>query len=74
MILCSMYVICRTSQIDIKFIDIKTKYEECSQYNKAMHAEIICNVWVHDSTKVDIIKFYNTVFVPKLKIYITVLK
>lgn len=70
-----MYAICKTNQIDAKFNDIKLKYEECSLYNKAMHQDIICGVYISDNiAKVDIIKFYNTVFISKLKIFITSLK
>jgi hypothetical protein len=74
MILCSFYAVCKTSQNNIKFIDIKVKYEECSQHNKSMHQELIWNVEHNGSAKLDIIKFYNSVFVPKLKLYITSLK
>lgn len=73
MILCGFYAVCKTNQLNIKFIDIKMKYEECSQYNKAMHQDLIWNVDC-GSAKQDIIKFYNAVFVPKLKVFITSLK
>jgi hypothetical protein len=74
MILCSFYAVCKTSQVNIKFIDIKVKYEECSQHNKTMHQELIWNVEHNGSAKIDIIKFYNSLFVPRLKLYITSLK
>jgi hypothetical protein len=75
MVLCAMYAICKTNQIDAKFNDIKVKYEECSLYNKVMHQDIICGVYAGgEAAKVDIIRFYNTLFISKLKVYITSLK
>lgn len=37
LIICSFYVNCRVAQIDVKFNEIKEKYEEANPYNKSLH-------------------------------------
>lgn len=73
MIICSIYANCRASQVDIKFNDIKTKYEEVNTNNKPFHDEIICKVYLNDQ-RVDIIKFYNSVFIGMMRTFITSVK
>lgn len=39
-----------------------------------MHEELICKVYMEDAPPIDIIKFYNTVFIVNMKNFISLLK
>ena len=39
-----------------------------------MHEELICKVFMEDMAPIDIIKFYNSVFIVNMKNFISVLK
>lgn len=73
MIICSVYANCRAAQIDLKFNEIKVKYEEVNFNNKPLHDDIICKVHLEDQ-RVDIIKFYNSAFIVHMRAFVTGLK
>lgn len=56
--------------MEIKFNDIKCRYEELNPSNKSQHSDIMCNVEIDSTSRGDIIKFYNTVFIGMAKGYI----
>lgn len=63
MLICSIYIHCKKEDIDMKFIEIKDKYETTNPNNKSLHEEIICRVDMGPGVEpLDIIKFYNKVF------------
>ena len=72
-IICSFYVNCRVEGLDVKFNEIKQKYEEVNPYNKSLHEELIFKVYMEDQSPVDIIKFYNNVFIVKMKRFTRIL-
>ena len=55
------------AHIDVKFNEIKEKYEETNPYNKTIHDDLIFKVFMENTEPVDIIKFYNSVFIARLK-------
>ena len=42
--------------------------------NKVMHEELICKVFMEETSPIDIIKFYNSVFIVNMKNFISMLK
>ena len=62
MLICSIYIHCKKEEIDLKFMEIKDKYEATNPNNKSLHEEIICRVNMGGGESLDIIKFYNKVF------------
>ena len=49
LIICSFYVNCRVAHIDVKFNEIKEKYEETNPYNKGIHDDLIFKVYMENS-------------------------
>jgi hypothetical protein len=72
-ILCSMYAVCRRAALKKLFNDIRIKYEELNPNNRHMHTEVICSVYVSPTERLDIIKFYNSVYTPLLESFIKAL-
>lgn len=47
MVICSIYANCKASHVELKFQEIKEKYEEVNSNNKAMHDEIMHRVYIN---------------------------
>ena len=63
LLICAVYIICKKEEVEIKFMEIKDKYETTNPNNKPLHEEIICRVNMGPGNDPqDIIKFYNKIF------------
>ena len=70
LIVCCIYAVCKNHKMDIRFNDIKAKYEELNPANKDEHDGLMRHVYLDSKTRVDIIQFYNGVFISNAKTYV----
>ena len=84
-ILCSVYGVCKVFHQPLKFQEIITKYtfifrfnlssinlrySELPTFNKNEVQEIIYGVYIKENDRVDLIKFYNTVYISQIKTFL----
>lgn len=66
--MCAVYAVCKVSKKEkIKFQTIFSYYQEISSFSKYLFHCIVFKCRIKGDEKGDIIKFYNEIFVPKLK-------
>jgi hypothetical protein len=66
-IMCSIFACSRALKQGLPFRDIIDHYAEFNQYNKEEHDAIVHKIPVQDKEPINLIQFYNSVFVPPLK-------
>lgn len=62
-----MFACSRALKQPLPFRDIIDHYSEFNQYNKESHDEMFHKIPVQDKDPINLIQFYNSVFVPPLK-------
>lgn len=65
-IMCVMFACNKCVKQPLSFRDIIDHYSDLNQYNKDEHEEIIHKIPT-DKEPINLIKFYNSIFVPSLK-------
>ena len=68
-VLCAVYLVCKinASTKTMKFNQILEVYDKVANPASCKANEVYMKVFVEGNTYVDIIKFYNLVYVPKMK-------
>ena len=68
LILCTIYGVCKTQQLSISFNNIITVYSELYQEDEVV--EVIARIPGEKDENLDIIKFYNSVYIGQMKKYL----
>lgn len=69
-ILCCVYGVTKVFQFPLKFQEIINKYQDLPRFNKDDFAEVIHHVYIDENSEVDLIKFYNSVFITPMKSFL----
>jgi hypothetical protein len=69
-VLSAIYGVCKVLHQPHKFQEIINKYQELPSFEKADFIENIHQVYINDTERADLIKFYNLIFIPQMKTYL----
>jgi hypothetical protein len=72
-VLCSAYAVCRAQNLDVKFHTILKNYKELNNLSKEAYNEIVERI-PFEGEEVDIITFYNRVYIKKTKQFLLKIK
>ena len=73
LILCGMYVVGLMQKTGVKFQEIIQTYQEVNPYNREAHLDIIHKI-NHQGAEINLVSYYNEVFIKHVKGYIVGLK
>jgi hypothetical protein len=68
--MCSIFAFSRVEKLDLSFREIIENYREISVYNKDIHDNMIHMIPVKDREPINLIEFYNLVFIQPMKDFI----
>jgi hypothetical protein len=71
MIICTIYGVCKLNQIQLTFNAIISAYTELYEDERET---VISKVWLETGETVDIIKFYNYVYIQPMKVFLINMK
>lgn len=69
-LLCSIYLVFRTSGLSIKFNEIVTTFQQINRLKQAEYRRLVNEIEItneEETTYCNIIEFYNRVFLPDVK-------
>jgi len=69
-ILSTIYGVCKVLNEPFKFQEIIVKYQELPYFDKSDFFENIHQVYINETEKGDLIKFYNTAYISQMKVYL----